>query len=297
MRKAVYCILFISSLAQAMPIDTNVFKYFPIQIGNRWTWYRTTNVSPGPGFESLKMLSTQTFNGRIYFVSKYDVYRTDGTLYYTTNMYYRMDSLTGNLKIYDTQNQTECLSDSMNSARNDSAFCCTFGWYRYDTSSYYIFNQNFQAKLFQWSNYFEGGGLRKYARNIGRVYERNQYVMNYTQWNLRGCLINGTLYGDTGIVGIIQINSEVPEFFSLSQNYPNPFNPITRVKFALPKTSFVKLAIYDMLGTEVTTLVNESLKPGTYEVDWNASNYPSGVYYYKLVADEFVETKKMVLIK
>jgi hypothetical protein len=99
------------------------------------------------------------------------------------------------------------------------------------------------------------------------------------------------------VVGIININSELPNQFSLSQNYPNPFNPTTVISFQLAVNSFASLKVYDVLGREVATLVNEELKPGTYEVDWDGSNFPSGIYFYSLVADGFVETKKMVLIK
>ena len=103
-------------------------------------------------------------------------------------------------------------------------------------------------------------------------------------------------------IGIININSEIPKEFSLSQNYPNPFNPVTKIKFDVPsnvkrETSNMKLIIYGVLGREVATLVNEQLKPGTYEVEWDASNFPSGVYYYKLTAGDFVSTRKMVLLK
>jgi len=109
-------------------------------------------------------------------------------------------------------------------------------------------------------------------------------------------------------IGIQIISSEVPQDFSLSQNYPNPFNPGTKIRFAIPNVGTVprtvRLIIYDALGREITTLVNEQLNPGTYEVDWDASNYPSGVYFYKLVVGDntnngvgFTETKKMVLIK
>jgi hypothetical protein len=83
----------------------------------------------------------------------------------------------------------------------------------------------------------------------------------------------------------------------LSQNYPNPFNPQTKIKFAVPKASFIKLIIYDLLGREVTTLVNEELRPGTYEADWDGSNYSSGVHFYKIIAGDYTETKKMVLMK
>jgi hypothetical protein len=98
-------------------------------------------------------------------------------------------------------------------------------------------------------------------------------------------------------VGINIIGSEIPKEFSLYQNYPNPFNPATHLRFEVSELRFVNLKIYDMLGREAAELVSGELKPGTYEVEWNASDYPSGVYFYKLISGDFVETKKMILIK
>ena len=89
----------------------------------------------------------------------------------------------------------------------------------------------------------------------------------------------------------------IPIKFELSQNYPNPFNPITTIKFAVAKESDVNLSIYNVLGELVSTLVNEELKPGYYEYDFNASILASGVYLYRISAGDFVETKKMVLLK
>ena len=90
---------------------------------------------------------------------------------------------------------------------------------------------------------------------------------------------------------------KIPNSFLLSQNYPNPFNPKTIINFQLPKFSSVKLFIYDVLGKEISILVNETLKPGSYNIEWDASNYASGVYFYRLMAGDFSETKKMVLVK
>jgi len=101
----------------------------------------------------------------------------------------------------------------------------------------------------------------------------------------------------SNIIKVEVETTDVPVNFSLSQNYPNPFNPQTKIKFGVPKASFTKLIIYDLLGREVATLVNEELSPGTYEADWDASSFSSGVYFYKIVSGEFVETKKMVLMK
>jgi len=85
--------------------------------------------------------------------------------------------------------------------------------------------------------------------------------------------------------------------FELAQNYPNPFNPSTSIKYAIGTRQFVTLKIYDVLGNEIETLVDEEKQVGTYELNWNASNLPSGIYFYQLRAGSFVETKKMVLMK
>ncbi|HEY3252063.1 MAG TPA: S8/S53 family peptidase [Ignavibacteria bacterium] len=100
-----------------------------------------------------------------------------------------------------------------------------------------------------------------------------------------------------GLVGIVPVSNEIPKVFKLYENYPNPFNPTTKIKFDLPKTGITKLAVYDILGREVASLVNEELKAGKYEINFNAGNFSSGVYFYKIIAGEFVDTKKMLLVK
>jgi hypothetical protein len=107
-------------------------------------------------------------------------------------------------------------------------------------------------------------------------------------------------------VGVHLISSRIPQSFSLHQNYPNPFNPVTKIKFDIPQRHLpllggdregVLLKIYDLLGREVTTLVNEQLSPGSYSVEWDGTGFASGVYFYSLLTNDFVETKRMVLIK
>jgi hypothetical protein len=99
------------------------------------------------------------------------------------------------------------------------------------------------------------------------------------------------------VVSVLQNQSIVPNEYSLGQNYPNPFNPTTNIRYEIPNKSFVKLGITDMLGREIETLVNEKQSPGTYSIIWNASQYPSGVYFYKLTTDGFTDTKRMLLLK
>jgi hypothetical protein len=101
----------------------------------------------------------------------------------------------------------------------------------------------------------------------------------------------------TAPISVQTISSEVPSAYSLSQNFPNPFNPSTRIHYSIPRVGFVRLIVFDILGKEITTLVNESQRAGVYETTFNASQYPSGVYFYRLTTDGFRDTKKMILIK
>ena len=91
--------------------------------------------------------------------------------------------------------------------------------------------------------------------------------------------------------------SQAPKLFSLSQNYPNPFNPVTSIKYQIPKNTFVTIKVYDILGKEVRTLVNEVKSAGNYSIMFDASSLSSGVYFYKISAGEFSDVKRMVLIK
>lgn len=95
----------------------------------------------------------------------------------------------------------------------------------------------------------------------------------------------------------ISNNSEIPSEFSLSQNYPNPFNPSTNISFSLPKSEFVNLSVYDLSGKLVDELVNSNLEAGKYTTNWSASDLSSGVYFYKITAGDFVDVKKLTLIK
>lgn len=120
------------------------------------------------------------------------------------------------------------------------------------------------------------------------------------------CLALWSGYGGTGLfastacqstIGISNNNNEVPKTYALQQNYPNPFNPVTVIKYSIPQTSAVKLIVYNITGRAVKTLVNLVMNAGNYEVNFDASNIASGVYFYKFEARSFVETRKMMLIK
>ena len=96
---------------------------------------------------------------------------------------------------------------------------------------------------------------------------------------------------------ILETKNKLPVEYKLNNNFPNPFNPSTKIIFEIPDISRVKLIVYNLLGQEISLLVNKELSAGIYEYTWNASNFPSGIYIYRLIANEFVSTKKMVLVK
>jgi len=108
-----------------------------------------------------------------------------------------------------------------------------------------------------------------------------------------------TAYGVSGCTPPVTSveNDEIPVSYSLSQNYPNPFNPSTSISFEIPQSGFVKLVVYDMLGKEVATLLNEEKTAGAYEVNFNVRNLASGIYFYTINAGNFTSTKKMILMK
>ncbi|HMT10774.1 MAG TPA: T9SS type A sorting domain-containing protein [Ignavibacteria bacterium] len=136
-----------------------------------------------------------------------------------------------------------------------------------------------------------------YLWNTGITYSSAKVITPMWQYNTRH---NG-VYGDNPLVGIEQVSEIIPAEFELMQNYPNPFNPVTKIRFSVPGTGgiseLVKIAVYDMLGRQVSLLVNENMRSGSYEVEWNASGMPSGVYFYTLTAGGKSFTNKMALIK
>lgn len=131
-------------------------------------------------------------------------------------------------------------------------------------------------------------------RSYNRIYLNNSH-QSYIQLSFIGPVT----------IGVQNISQSVPGKFTLSQNYPNPFNPTTKIKFDIPQITpplkgeggMTSLKVFDILGREVSTLVNEQLKPGTYEVNFDGSKLASGIYYYRLSAGDFIQTKKMVLVK
>lgn len=121
-------------------------------------------------------------------------------------------------------------------------------------------------------------------------------VLSRLRWN-EGALMKNVAKAVLVVTGVDKAGNEIPKEFRLSQNYPNPFNPTTVISYDLPKRSHVLIAVYDVLGREVKTLVNENQQAGSYHVTLDASDLPSGMYFYRIVAGNFIKTRKLVLVK
>ena len=107
-----------------------------------------------------------------------------------------------------------------------------------------------------------------------------------------------SVFKEGGVVSVKEIPSKnIPKEFILFQNYPNPFNPVTNINFSLPAKSFVSLKVFDLIGREVATFVSQEKSAGTYQVTFNASRLPSGIYFYRLIAGTFTQAKKMLVLK
>jgi hypothetical protein len=147
----------------------------------------------------------------------------------------------------------------------------------------------------QFSEHPPGWSARSYITAVVELYNTSDVGVSWV--GLDGT--NKRVYWDRylAVVKVPNSQNEVPVAFSLGQNYPNPFNPSTKIEFTLPKDEFVSLKVFDILGREVATLVNKNLKTGTYSVSFDASRLSSGVYFYRMDAGSFTDTKKMMVVK
>lgn len=117
------------------------------------------------------------------------------------------------------------------------------------------------------------------------------------QIHMNNVIVESAVWDTVAPIGIININTGVPKAFALHQNYPNPFNPSTRIKFDIPKTGYVSIKLYDIVGNEVAVITDGIQNAGYFEAEFNASNYASGVYFYKMESESFSDVKRMILIK
>lgn len=195
---------------------------------------------------------------------------------------------------WDTLGMTMVFSGSMTSLAAP-------GWSEINLTTPFIFNhsqnliigigRDFQQSITIYPRYAYTSTSPNYRTRRGQ--SNTLYPANLTQsFNRANIQLDISL-----ITGLDNNFSSIPDTYSLAQNFPNPFNPVTKINFAIPKQGLVTLKIYDILGKEVVTLMNEHKAAGFYNIEFNAGDFASGVYFYRLEASEFIDVKRMMLIK
>jgi hypothetical protein len=295
----IFLIILINS--HCFSLDTVSTKFLPMKVGNIWVyeWYYFHPPFPtDSGATKVVMLRDTTANGHKYYYFR--GVPDAGPLSIYVQQWIRFDSTTGNILGLAPQyncsyHPGEILIDSLASRKYDTAKACSYPLrICKDTGSINICAIQTAKKDF-YTDPLSCSCLY-YAKNLG-IYGSSNGELQSRGYSLKGCVINGIVYGDTNFTAIHSSQSEVPVSYQLFQNYPNPFNPSTKIKYTIAKSGDVMLKIFDVLGKEVNTLVSKKQRPGTYEADWDGTYYTSGVYFYKLTSGDFSETKSMVLLK
>jgi len=281
--QGIICFTFILT-AFGQPSDPN--QYFPHTVGNKWRWVNSDDGSIHDNVITHDSTGSDS--------SKYLFY--NGTAVPS----YRLDTLN---QVYQFLNQTdshghvtlgnEILLHRLNAQPSDSFYTMNNSFIVKVTAyNSTMFGHSTNVKVFTW--YSTSGGS-EFTR-ISLAYGFGPIVTDgpTSYVSVTGCIINGVNYGS-----LVSVSSEVdgiPDRYKLNQNYPNPFNPSTTISYLVSKTAWVSLKIYNELGQLVATLVDERKAVGSYKVNWTPQ-LPSGIYFYQLHSDRFLETKKLLLLK
>jgi hypothetical protein len=271
------------------------------QSGNEHGWYRAMAVGLGGlsvwfGTSSAKIYIS--FTGGFPFLTSFPQFQNvytiafalDGLLGFAGGNPNSIASTTNGGLLWILQNSLPGSGDC-NATASAGLLGLEF-WYARGTEIFYSMN---------------GGLLNfslQYTSPVNGTYEQLSFVSIDLNDNIEstirgwGVTNNGSMsVYNGGVLRISNNNYDIPNQFSLFQNYPNPFNPSTNINYQLPISGFVKLTVYDELGKEIRVLVNEKQNAGSYKIGWDASNYSSGIYFYRLETSEFTQTKKMLFIK
>jgi hypothetical protein len=270
-----------------LAFDQNVFsqaedasRYFPIAIGNEWQWYSRVDGS----YWKHKITKDSTDNIGNHFIFHDS----------SSSPVYNMDAH-DNLSEFYTHNDL-IFKHQLRAVEGDSFY--TFnGLYKVkvhqSTASW--FGHLTSIKQFDW---YTGSdtwyGSYVFAMDFGLLEVRLDWVPPLSSV-VTGCSIDSINYGS--FVRVANFNKDIPYSITLMQNYPNPFNATTRIDFQISRESNIYLKIFDCLGNEIQTLFSEIKKEGTYTVKFDASKLSSGIYFYQMLADNFISTKKMLLLK
>jgi len=292
---------------KSLPIPQEVLNYYPLSIGNKWVYDEVTVVQdPYPNVYSRILIKevlgdTIAPNGKHY-------YKVNDETIWESSVLERVDSIDGGVyRYYEDSSlaENEYLAYDLLAEIGDTISSFRMGF------NTVMFTTMYEEGMFgKWGiikpkkvflEYTLHPPIFSLTQDVGLDSIYSYFDFGNTWTTLKGCIIDGVIYGDTTTVGVNDDETPIATTFKLEQNYPNPFNPSTRIQYAIGSRQFVTLKVYDVLGNEIATLVNEELPAGEYEVEFNTSSinhHPSsGIYFYELKSGNFVETKKMVLIR
>lgn len=295
--------------------DTSSVRFFPLNIGDRYVYYFEEFLNQPPTYTRYYVTGVvkrdSILSGKRYIFC-------EGIPSFS-NLWLRVDSI-GNVYAHDSTNNCsfyffENRLDSLSAIQNDTIKDCLGSQTKYICvafDNHTIFGISTSRKEFYRIQFFAGGAYaltKQFSKNFGLTYLRTSLTTGIYQitktYNLRGCVINNVVFGDTNIVSINQSTAENATGFRLCQNYPNPFNLSTNIQYDLPEDNFVTIKIYDILGKEVKTIVNEYKHAGSYFISFIASSVvggvSSGVYYYVMRSGRFSKVirllRRMVILK
>ena len=295
---------------KSLPIPEVVLGCYPLAAGNKWIydtwgWWADTTYHAYSGVTYRDVVGdTVMTNGQFYY-KLFD----QTTFNYPWHLLERIDSSSGKIYRYDNSlglPNDEYLIDDLLAEVGDTIWSS-----RHQYQDFFPFICVGEGMFNKWG--IEG------PRKIFTIYDLTGYTYSLSQGvgidsiydtfdfgenfiKLKGFIIDGVVYGDTSVVSVEDEIKPIVNDFKLEQNYPNPFNPTTKIKFEIPgqapnDNALVSLKVYDILGNDIATLVNEEKPVGEYEVEFDGQNLPSGVYFYQLKAGSFIQTKKMILLK
>lgn len=273
------------------------FAQFPFEVGNRWDfvegWWDGSGNSDADTIVYRVISDTLLQNGKTYFKVLPESFSLFKNLI-------RADSV--GVYYYDTVCDTEWLFYSYDLPVGESIhvpeqICDTTNSplvYKAMEDSTYLFGNNVFTMTFTYEGGIDNFYGIKITREFGFIYWNSASIFEYYYKTLLGCELSGVVYGT-----LTEAKSETDKLngFSLKQNYPNPFNPNTTIEFEIPNRQLIKLKVFDILGNEVTELLNEERTAGSYKIEFNTSNLSSGVYVYQLQTNSKILSKKMLLLK
>ena len=281
-----------------VPQIDSALSFLPLHIGNLWQYHYHYHTSCGTEHSSYRSVEvvgdTILPTGYVYRIVLSDL-PPDSPV-----RYLRVDTTSAN--VYEYIGLEDCLVDSLLATEGSWFFPVNYCWWPtecVDVDTESVLGLSTIVKSFEMQFIF--GADYDLAHGLGRIryttYEDGQClpVLDSYFSDFVYARIDGEEYGT--FVNVDETSILPPASFKLDQNYPNPFNPVTTFSFSIPHSSFTILSVYDLLGREVATLVNEKLEPGRYTRQWDAAGLSSGTYFYQLRAGKFVQVKKLVLLR